>query len=85
MIHLLMKSGLFKNIYLVDLSTGNGIEKDLLYSEVIKYTDTVYYIENLADFLRKTIKRTRSLRFISDRIFVLTSDIRKIISRGGTT
>lgn len=77
-IHLLMKSGLFKNIYLVDLSTGNGIEKDLLYSEVIKYTDTVYYIENLADFLRKRLREQGVSVLLATGSLFLTSDIRKI-------
>ena len=77
-IQLLINSGLFKEVYLVDLSMGKGIEKEVLYSEVIKYTNAVYYIENLDAFFKERLREQRSSILLATGSLFLTSDIRKI-------
>ena len=80
-IHLLLESGLFKTIYLVDLSTGNGIEKERLYCEVLKYTDNIAYVDDLTVFLQERISKRRKSRLLATGSLFLTSDIRKIFQK----
>ncbi len=54
-IRLLLQSGWFKNIYLVELSGGIGVSKQELYDEVSQYSDSVYYVEDLQQFFTGTI------------------------------
>ncbi len=78
-IRLLLQSGWFKNIYLVELSGGIGVSKQELYDEVSQYSDSVYYVEDLQQFLQERLYKQSALRLLATGSLFLTSDIRKIL------